>query len=168
MLKIRMARAGAKKRPFYHIVVANSRSARDGRFIEKLCTYNPMLPRDDANRVTLKGERITYWLGQGAQPSDRVAIFLGKAGLAPMPERKNNPQKAKPKAKMQERAKEKAEKAAAIEEAAKAPAEAPAEEAPAEEAAAEAPAEEAAAEAPAEEAAAEEKAEDKAEEKAEG
>ncbi|MBI1216557.1 MAG: 30S ribosomal protein S16 [Alphaproteobacteria bacterium] len=164
MLKIRMARAGAKKRPFYHIVIANSRSPRDGSFLEKVGTYNPMLPRDDANRVTLNGERITYWLGQGAQASDRVAIFIGKAGLAPMPERKNNPKKAQPKAKMLERAKAKSEKEAAIAEAAAAPAEAPAEtpaeEAPAaEEAAAEAPA----AEAPAEEAAAEAPAEEKAE-----
>jgi small subunit ribosomal protein S16 len=141
MLKIRMARAGAKKRPFYHIVVANSRSPRDGSFLEKLGTYNPMLPRDDAGRVVLNGERIQYWIGKGAQPSDRVAIFIGKAGLAPMPERKDNPNKAKPKAKMVERAKEKASKAEAVAEAAKsaeaeakAATEAPAEEAPAEEA----------------------------------
>jgi small subunit ribosomal protein S16 len=116
-----MARAGAKNRPFYHIVVADSRSPRDGSFIERLGTYNPLLPRDDANRVTLKAERITYWMSKGAQASDRVAIFLGKAGLAPMPARKNNPEKAKPKAKMTDRAKAKAEKTAAAKEAAEAP-----------------------------------------------
>jgi small subunit ribosomal protein S16 len=118
MLKIRMARAGAKKKPFYHIVVTDSRSPRDGNFLEKLGTYNPKLPRDNANRVTLNGERIKYWVSKGAQVSDRVALFMGKAGLAPMPERKNNTEKAKPKAKMQERAKEKASKAAKVAEAA--------------------------------------------------
>lgn len=117
-----MARAGAKKRPFYHIVVANSRSPRDGNFLEKLGTYNPLLPREDANRVVLNGERIKFWIEKGAQVSDRVAIFMGKAGLAPMPARKNNPKKAAPKAKMQERAKAKAEKSAAVAEAAAAPA----------------------------------------------
>jgi small subunit ribosomal protein S16 len=130
MLKIRLARAGAKKKPFYHIVLADSRSPRDGSFLEKLGTYNPTLSRDDANRVTLKGERITHWISKGAQVTDRVAIFLGKAGLAPMPAQKSNPEKSKPKAKMTERAKERAAKA----EAAKAkPAEeaAPAAEAPA-------------------------------------
>ncbi|MDD9900919.1 MAG: 30S ribosomal protein S16 [Alphaproteobacteria bacterium] len=147
MLKIRLARAGAKKRPFYHIVVADSRSPRDGSFIERVGTYNPKLPREDANRVTLKGERITYWLGKGAQVTDRVAIFLGKAGLAPMPAQRNNVEKMKPKAKAQERLREKAEKeeaakeaAAAAEAEAAAPAEAPAEEAPAETPAEEAPA----------------------------
>lgn len=126
MLKIRMARAGAKKKPFYHIVLADSRNARDGSFLEKLGTYNPMLPKDNASRVTLNGERIAYWIGKGAQPSDRVALFLGKAGLAPMPARKNNPEKAVAKAKMTDRAKAKAEKAAKVAEAANAPAEAPA------------------------------------------
>lgn len=133
MLKIRMTRAGARKKPYYHIVAADSRSPRDGSFLEKLGTYDPKQPRDSATRVVLNGERIKYWLGKGAQVSDRVAIFLGKAGIAPMPAQKNNPQKAKPKAKMQERAKEKAEKANAP--AAEAPAaEAPAAEAPAVEA----------------------------------
>lgn len=137
MLKIRMARAGAKKKPFYHIVLADSRSPRDGSFLERLGTYDPKLPKDHQSRVVLNGERIKFWVGKGAQVSDRVAIFLGKAGLAPMPERKNNPQKAVPKAKMTERKKAKAEKAAAP----AAPAEAPAAEAPAEAApAAEAPA----------------------------
>ncbi len=113
MLKIRMARAGAKKKPYYNIVVAESRAPRDGKFLEKLGTYNPALPRDNENRVTLKGERLKHWISKGAQVSDRVAIFLGKAGLAPMPARKNNPQKAVAKAKMTERKKTKADKAAA-------------------------------------------------------
>ncbi|MFN7114899.1 MAG: 30S ribosomal protein S16 [Alphaproteobacteria bacterium] len=130
MLKIRMARAGAKKKPYYHIVVADSRNARDGSFIEKVGSYNPMLPRENAERVKLNGERILHWVKNGAQMSDRVAIFVGKAGLAPMPAQKNNPQKAKPKAKAVERAKEKAER---DEKAAETPAavEAPAAEAPA-------------------------------------
>lgn len=117
MLKIRMARAGAKKKPYYHIVVADSRSARDGSFIEKVGSYNPMLPRENADRVKLNGERILHWVKSGAQLSDRVAIFVGKAGLAPMPAQKNNPQKSKPKAKAVERAKEKAAKAGKAEEA---------------------------------------------------
>lgn len=155
MLKIRMARAGAKKKPFYHIVVTDSRQPRDGKFIERLGTYNPMLPREHADRVTLKGERIQYWISKGAQASDRVAIFLGKAGLAAMPERKNNTQKSAPKAKMVERAKEKASKIAAAADAAaeaKAAASAPApaaveETAPAAEVAEAAPAAEAEAQA---------------------
>lgn len=144
MLKLRMARAGAKKKPFYHIVVTDSRSPRDGRFIEKVGTYNPMLPRDHQQRVTLNAERITYWLSKGVQASDRVAIFIGKANLAPMPEKKNNPQKSAAKAKMTERAKAKADKAEAAKQAAEEAKNAPkAEEAPAAEAAAEAPAAEA-------------------------
>ncbi len=79
-LKIRLARAGAKKRPYYHIVVADSRSPRDGRFIEKLGSYNPMLPADHAERIRLQNERITHWLSEGALPTDRVAKFLGHAG----------------------------------------------------------------------------------------
>jgi small subunit ribosomal protein S16 len=124
MLKIRMARAGAKKKPYYHIVVADSRNPRDGSFLEKLGTYDPKLPKDHQDRVKLNGERIKFWISKGAQVSDRIAIFLGKAGLAPMPARKNNPEKAKPKAKMTERAKSRAEKAGKV-------AEAPAAEAPA-------------------------------------
>ncbi len=164
-LKIRMSRGGAKKRPYYRIVVADSRKARDGRFIERLGTYDPMLSKEDPNRVTLKTERIKHWLDLGALPSDRVATFLGKAEIIPMPARRNNPQKAKPKAKAQERVKEAAEaSAAAAAEAAAAPPsqEAPAEEAATEEPAAAAPAEEtpaeeaSAEEAPAEEAPAEE------------
>jgi small subunit ribosomal protein S16 len=111
-LKIRLARGGAKKRPFYSIVVADARSPRDGRFIEKLGTYNPMLERGHADRVTLKEERIKHWLGVGAQPTDRVAKFLGNAGVIDKPAIKQTPIKSAPKAKAQERAKE-AEAAAA-------------------------------------------------------
>ncbi len=112
-LKIRLARGGAKKRPFYSIVVADARSPRDGRFIEKLGTYNPMLARDHADRVTLKAERIQHWLGVGAQPTERVARFLGDAGLAEKPAIRETPSKSTPKAKAQARAKEAAEAAAA-------------------------------------------------------
>ena len=104
-LKIRLARAGAKKRPYYHIVVADSRSPRDGRFIEKVGSYNPMLPADHAERVRLQDERITHWLGEGALPTDRVARFLGRAGLAPMPAYREQPVQSAPKKKAQERAK---------------------------------------------------------------
>src|SRR5262244_3336777 len=104
-LKIRLARGGVKKRPYYSIVVADSRSPRDGRFIEKLGTYNPMLDRSHADRVTLKTERIQHWLGVGALPTDRVARFLGDAGLIAKPAIPNNPIKARPKARAQERAK---------------------------------------------------------------
>ncbi len=104
-LKIRLARGGAKKRPYYSIVVADARSPRDGRFIEKLGTYNPMLDRDAADRVTLKEERIRHWLGVGAQPTDRVARFLGDAGLVAKPAVVETPVKSAPKAKAQERAK---------------------------------------------------------------
>ena len=157
-LKIRLARAGAKKRPFYRIVVADSRSPRDGRFIERLGTYNPLLKRDDPNRVTLNEERIRHWLGHGARPTYRVARFLGTAQIMPMPAQKNNPLKGEPGKKAKERVKAAEEAAAA---AAAAPPEEPAEEpAPAEAAdeaaSAEAPAEEAESEAPAEEGTAEE------------
>ena len=157
-LKIRLARGGAKKRPFYRIVVADSRMPRDGRFIERVGTYNPMLPKEHPERIELKTERIQHWLSVGARPSDRVARFLGTADIIPMPGIPEQTKKNQPKAKAQERLKEAKEKAAAAEETAAAeevPAEdeAPAEEAATEEAAAEeAPAEEAAAEeAPAEE-----------------
>ncbi|QEO18024.1 30S ribosomal protein S16 [Acetobacter vaccinii] len=103
-LKIRLARAGAKKRPYYHIVVADSRSPRDGRFIEKVGAYNPMLPSEHADRVRLVGERITHWLSQGAQPTDRVARFLGNAGLAEKPAFREQPKKSAPKKRAQERA----------------------------------------------------------------
>jgi small subunit ribosomal protein S16 len=104
-LKIRLARGGSKKRPFYSVVVADSRSPRDGRFIEKLGTYNPMLPKDHAERIRLDGGRIKHWLGVGALPSERVAIFLGNAGIAEKPAQYDRPNKAAPKAKAQERAK---------------------------------------------------------------
>src|SRR5260370_1436240 len=100
-LKIRLARGGAKKRPFYSIVVADARSPRDGRFIEKLGTYNPMLERGHADRVTLKEERLKHWLGVGAQPTDRVARFLGDAGLVAKPAVRETPLKSAPKAKAQ-------------------------------------------------------------------
>lgn len=124
---IRMARQGAKKRPFYHIVVADSRAPRDGRFVERLGTYNPMLAKDNPERVKFNEERAKYWLGVGAQPSDRVARFFGDAKLIDAPKWAETPKKSAPKAKAQERAKEAAEKAAA----AKAEAEKPAEETPA-------------------------------------
>ena len=164
-LKIRLARHGTKKRPFYRIVVADSRAPRDGRFIENVGTFNPLLPKDSDQRVQMKEDRIQHWLGVGAKPTDRVHRFLDAAGILKRDAR-NNPLKGLPGKKRQEREEEAAAAAeAAAEEAAaaaEAEAEAPAEEAPAEEA----PAEEAAAEeAPAEEAAAEEA---PAEEKAAG
>ncbi len=103
-LKIRLSRAGAKKRPYYHIVVADSRSPRDGRFIEKVGSYNPMLPAEHEERVRLQGERITHWIGQGAIATDRVARFLGHAGLAPKPEYREQPKQSAPKKKAQARA----------------------------------------------------------------
>ena len=110
-LKIRLSRAGAKKRPYYHIVVADSRSPRDGRFIEKLGSYNPMLPAGHEDRVRLQAERIQHWVSQGAVATDRVARFLGKAGIGPMPVLREQPVQSAPKKKAQERAK--AEAAAA-------------------------------------------------------
>jgi small subunit ribosomal protein S16 len=104
-LKIRLTRGGTKKRPFYSIVVADSRSPRDGRFIEKLGTYNPMLDRGHKDRVVLKPERIQHWMKVGALPSERVQRFLADAGLAPKPEIRETPKKSAPKAKAQERAK---------------------------------------------------------------
>jgi small subunit ribosomal protein S16 len=104
-LKIRLARAGAKKRPYYHIVVADSRSPRDGRFIEKVGSYNPMLPAEHEDRVRLQDERLKHWLSQGAVATDRVARFLGRAGLAEMPTWNEQPVKSVPKKKAQERAK---------------------------------------------------------------
>ena len=131
-MKIRLARAGSKKRPFYRIVAADSRMPRDGRFIEKLGTYNPLLPKDSEDRVKMNLERVQYWLGQGAQPTDRIARFLEAAGVAEKQER-SNPKKAVPGKKAQERAEEKAEKARAADEAAAAPAEEAPAEAPVEE-----------------------------------
>lgn len=132
-----MSRGGAKKRPFYKIVIADSRRPRDGKFIEKVGFFNPLLPKDKKERLNLDTDRIKYWLSQGAQPSDRVARFLGQENIIPMPAQKNNPIKAKPKKKAQEKLKaaEEAKKAAEAAAAAPAAEEAPvAEVAPAEEA----------------------------------
>lgn len=144
---IRLARGGSKKRPYYRVVVADSRNSRDGRFIEKVGTYNPLLAKDSPERVKLDADRISHWLSVGAQPSDRVARFLDAAGLKERAAR-NNPNKGKPGEKATERAEERATKAAEAAEAAAAAAATPAEEPAAEEApAADAPA----ADAPAEE-----------------
>ncbi len=157
-ISIRLSRGGAKKRPYYRIVVANSRSPRDGKYLEQIGTYNPLLAKDSGERVKLNEDRARYWLGVGAQPTDRVARFLDAAGIQERAARVN-PKKGEPGEKAKERAEERAAKIAEAEEAkraaeeeAKAAAAAPAEEAAAEEAAAE--------EAPAaEEAATEEQAE---------
>jgi small subunit ribosomal protein S16 len=126
-MKIRLARGGNKKRPFYRIVAADSRMPRDGRYIEKLGTYNPLLPKDSEERVKMDVERVQYWLGQGAQATDRVARMLEAAGVLTKKER-NNPIKGKPGQKAVERAEEKAAKAAEAAEAENAPAEEPVEE----------------------------------------
>ncbi len=145
-IKIRLARAGAKKRPYYHIVVADARSPRDGRFVEKVGSYNPMLPQENQERVRLNLDRIKYWLSVGAQPTDRVALFLGKASVIEMPVMRPTPLKSAPKAKAQERVKEAEEARKAAAEAAAAPKvkEDAAEEVVVEEVVAEAAAEEAA------------------------
>ena len=157
MLKLRLSRGGTKKRPVYKVVVADSRFARDGRFIEKVGFFNPLLPKEKKERVGLEAERIKYWLGQGAQPTTRVARILGENELMPMPANGNNPNKAVPK---KERNKKEEDNKEAPKAEAAPEAEAPKEEAPKAEAApaAEAPKEEApkaeaapAAEAPAEE-----------------
>ena len=151
---IRLARGGSKKRPYYRLVVADSRNARDGRFIEKVGTYNPLLAKDSPDRVKLDAERISHWLSVGAQPSDRVARFLDAAGIRERAAR-NNPNKAIPGEKAKERVEERAGKLVAAEEAAAAAAAAPAVEEPVvEEVTEETPVAEA--EAPVEEAAAEE------------
>lgn len=116
-VSIRLSRGGAKKRPYYRIVVANSRSPRDGAFIEKIGTYNPMLAKDDEKRVIIDAERARHWLSVGAQPTDRVARFLDAAGVKERAAR-NNPKKAEPGEKAKERAEERAAKAAAAVEAA--------------------------------------------------
>ena len=144
-IKIRLARAGTKKRPFYHIVAADSRMPRDGRFLERIGSYNPLMPKGSEERVRMNLERVQHWLAQGAQPTDRISRFLESAGVAQAKAR-SNPKKAQPGEKAQKRAEERDKKAAAAKEA-------PAEETPAKEAPAkEAPAQ-AAAEAPAEAAA---------------
>jgi small subunit ribosomal protein S16 len=139
MLKIRLARGGAKKRPYYSIVIADSHAARDGRFIEKVGAYDPLRKKDDPARITLKVERIQEWLKKGAQPTDRVARELAKQGLTQW-QAGSNPKKGEPHAKAKERAEARAQReadlAAAAAEAAAAPAEEPvAEEVAAEEAA---------------------------------
>ena len=145
-LKIRLARGGAKKRPFYRIVVAEAAAPRDGRYVERVGTYNPMVPKDHEQRLTLNGERINFWMSKGAQPTERVHKMLASAGLMAAPVLRDQPKKSAP-------GKKRAEREAAAAEAAAVAEEAPAEEAVAEEA----PAEEAVAEeAPAEEAPAEE------------
>src|SRR3569833_123251 len=141
---IRLSRGGSKKRPYYRIVVADSRNAHDGRFIKKVGTYNPLLAKDSPERVKLDTDRMSHWLSVGAQPSDRVLRFLDAAGIRERTAR-NNPQKAEPGEKAKERLEQRAAKEAEAAEAAAAPQE----EAPAEEVAAEALAEEAPAEAPA-------------------
>ncbi len=125
-VSIRLARGGAKKRPYYRIVVTDARNTRDGRFIEKIGTYNPLLSKDDEKRVVLDADRAKHWLSVGAQPSDRVARFLDAAGLKERGAR-NNPNKGKPGEKAVERAEEREKKAAALAEAAAAPAPADAE-----------------------------------------
>ncbi len=161
-VSLRLSRGGSKKRPYYKIVVANSRAPRDGKYLEQVGTYNPLLAKDDANRVRLVEDRVRYWIGVGAQPTDRVARMLDKAGIK---ERTAtvNPSKGEPGKKAKERAEEKAEKLREAEEAAAAAAAAPAPE-PVVEEVAEAAAEEApAAEAAAEEAPAAEASEEQAE-----
>lgn len=139
-ISIRLSRGGAKKRPYYRIVVANSRSPRDGKYLEQIGTYNPLLAKDSGERVKVNEDRARYWLGVGAQPTDRVARFLDAAGIVERAAR-NNPKKGEPGEKAKERAEERAAKIAEAEEAAraaeeeaKAAAAAPAEEAAAEEA----------------------------------
>ena len=127
-MKIRLARGGSKKRPFYRIVAADSRMPRDGRYIEKLGTYNPLLPKDSEERVKMDVDRIKHWMDQGAQPTDRVSRFLEAAGIIDKKSR-SNLQKGEPHAKTKTRAEEKATKISDAKEAAKAPAEAPAAEA---------------------------------------
>ena len=119
-LSIRLSRGGSKKRPYYRIVVADARSPRDGKFIEKIGTYNPLLAKDDEKRIVLDAERAKHWLGNGAQPTDRVARFLDTTGVRERTAR-NNPNKGKPGEKATERAEERAEKLKAQQEAAAAP-----------------------------------------------
>ena len=155
-VSMRLSRGGSKKRPYYRIVVANSRAPRDGNYLEQIGTYNPLLAKDDVNRVKLIEDRARYWLGVGAQPTDRVARMLDKAGIKERPAT-NNPTKAEPGQKAKDRAEDRATKLAEAEEAKAAAAAAPAPEpepeveAAAEEAAPEAPADEVPAEAPTEE-----------------
>jgi len=144
-VSMRLSRGGSKKRPYYKIVVSNSRAPRDGKYLEQVGTYNPLLAKDNADRVRLIEDRVRYWIGVGAQPTDRVARMLDKAGIK---ERAAtvNPNKGEPGKKAKDRAEEKAEKAREAAEAAEAAAAAPVAEVAAEEAAPEAPAEDVAAE----------------------
>ena len=160
-LKIRLARGGAKKRPFYRIVVAEASAPRDGRYVERVGTYNPMVPKDHEQRLTLNGERISFWMSKGAQPTERVHKMLASAGLMAAPVLRDQPKKSAPGKKRAEREAATAEAAAAEAAPAEDAADAPAEDTPAEETSAEAPAaeavaEEAAADTPAEDAPAEE------------
>ena len=160
-LKIRLARGGAKKRPFYRIVVAEASAPRDGRYVERVGTYNPMVPKDHEQRLTLNGERISFWMSKGAQPTERVHKMLASAGLMAAPVLRDQPKKSAPGKKRAEREAAAAEAASAEAAPAEDAADAPAEDTPAEETSAEAPAaeavaEEAAADAPAEDTPAEE------------
>ncbi|MFN5783843.1 MAG: 30S ribosomal protein S16 [Novosphingobium sp.] len=123
-VSLRLSRGGSKKRPYYKVVVANSRAPRDGKYLEQVGTYNPLLAKDDTNRVRLVEDRVRYWLGVGAQPTDRVARMLDKAGIKERAAT-NNPKKGEPGQKAKDRAEEKAEKAREAEEAAAAAAAAP-------------------------------------------
>ncbi len=122
-VRIRLSRGGSKKRPFYKVVAADQRAPRDGRFIERLGSYNPMLPKDHADRFIVNEERVKYWLSQGAEPTERMAKMLSNLGLVSKVALRDQPKKSAPKAKAQERLKEKEEKAKAAAEAAAAPAE---------------------------------------------
>lgn len=122
-VRIRLSRGGSKKRPFYRIVAADQRAPRDGRFIEKLGTYNPLLPKDSAERLVVDAEKVKSWISKGAQPTERLQKLFANLGLCAAPALRNQPKKSAPKAKALERMKEKEEKAAAAAEAAKAAAE---------------------------------------------
>lgn len=119
-VRIRLSRGGSKKRPFYRIVAADQRAPRDGRFIEKLGTYNPLLPKDSAERLVVDAEKVKSWISKGAQPTERLQKLFANLGLCAAPALRNQPKKSAPKAKALERMKEKEEKAAAAAEAAKA------------------------------------------------
>jgi len=160
-LKIRLARGGAKKRPFYRIVVAEASAPRDGRYVERVGTYNPMVPKDHEQRLTLNSERISFWMSKGAQPTERVHKMLASVGLMAAPVLREQPKKSAPGKKRAEREAAAAEAAAAAAEAAAEAADAPAEDTPAEDTPAEeTPAEDPAAEAVSEEAATDTPAED--------
>ena len=153
MLKIRLSMGGAKKRPVYKIVVADSRFPRDGRFIEKLGSFNPLLPKEKKERIKLESERVKHWLSKGARPTVRVSRILGEVNIMPMPKPGNNPQKAIPKKDRKKEGKEEPKKEAPKQEAKKeAPKQEAKKEAPKQEAKKEAPKQEAKKEAPKQEA----------------